>query len=212
LLALTFDDGPDPRGTPAVLDALAEADSRATFFVLGERVAARPDLVDRAIDAGHAVELHGHRHLRHPHNTREAVEADLEAALAALDAVGVTPRRWRIPWGHLAPFTVPLAHAHGLEVVGWSVDTHDWRGDTAAAMLGDVAPQLRAGAIVLMHDGVGAGARRAETAATAALVSPLVRAARARGLEPGPVTGKWPVPVPLGNPDFAVPGPGSPAA
>ena len=64
--ALTFDDGPDPVWTPAVLDALAHAGARATFFVLGEAAARHPDVVRRTLAEGHAVELHGHAHLRHP--------------------------------------------------------------------------------------------------------------------------------------------------
>jgi peptidoglycan/xylan/chitin deacetylase (PgdA/CDA1 family) len=212
VLALTFDEGPDPRGTLAVLDALDAAGVRATFFVLGERVAARPELAARVLDAEHGVELHGHAHLRHPHVTRAEVEADLDAALQVLASVGVTPRRWRIPWGQLAPFTVPLARERGLEVVGWTVDTHDWRGHTAQRMLAGVEPQLRAGAIVLAHDGIGTGALRIHARATAELLGPLVRAARARGLEPGPLSDGWPGAIPLGNPDFEVPRTGSPAA
>ena len=126
-LALTFDDGPDPRGTPAVLDALEDAGVTATFFVLGERVDAESGLLRRVIEAGHAVEVHGYEHLRHPHVTREEVEADIDRAL---DVIGGA-QRWRIPWGHLADFTNDVATERGLEIVGWTTDTHDWRGDPA---------------------------------------------------------------------------------
>ena len=128
MLALTFDDGPDPRGTPAVLDALARARARATFFVLGERAAAHPELIERTLAEGHAVEVHGHGHLRHPLSTREAVAADLDAALAVLARLGVEPRLWRVPWGDLAPWTEELADERGLALAGWTLDTHDWRG------------------------------------------------------------------------------------
>jgi peptidoglycan/xylan/chitin deacetylase (PgdA/CDA1 family) len=205
LLALTFDDGPDPRGTPAVLDALAEAAARATFFVLGERVVAEPALLARVLDGGHDVELHGHAHLRHPELPRKAVEADLRAAIGALHDQGVAPTRWRVPWGHLAGYTRPLADEVGLTLVGWTLDSHDWRGDDATTMLSDMAPGLARGAIALMHDGIGVGACRTDAHATARLVGPLVHAARARGLTPGPLTDGWPTPVPVGNPDFDVP-------
>jgi peptidoglycan/xylan/chitin deacetylase (PgdA/CDA1 family) len=200
LLALTFDDGPDPRGTPAVLDALAASGVKATFFVLGERVQQNPALLAQIVEQGHAVEVHGYRHLRHPECTREAVEADLNRALDALRETGVSPSRWRIPWGHLADFTPELAQAHELSIVGWTSDTHDWRGDSATTMLATLP--LTHGGIVLAHDGVGSGARRTTAQATAELIGPLTRRARERGLQPGPLTSDWPVPIPVGNPQF----------
>jgi peptidoglycan/xylan/chitin deacetylase (PgdA/CDA1 family) len=200
LLALTFDDGPDPRGTPAVLDALAASNTKATFFVLGERVEQKPALLARILDEGHDVQVHGYEHLRHPESTRDEVEADLNRALKALRAAGVKPTQWRIPWGHLAEFTPALASAHGLSIVGWTSDTHDWRGDSAEAML--EALPLKRGGIVLAHDGIGAGALRMTAKRTAELVGPLVRRAKRLGLEPGPLVPGWPVPIPVGNPAF----------
>ena len=140
MLHLTFDDGPDPRGTPAVLDALAAAGATATFFVLGECAAALPALVERTLEAGHAVEVHGHGHLRHPLTSRECVEGDLDAALAVLDGLGIAPRLWRVPWGDLAPWTAEVAAERGLTLAGWTADTHDWRGDDAATMLAALEP------------------------------------------------------------------------
>jgi peptidoglycan/xylan/chitin deacetylase (PgdA/CDA1 family) len=196
MLALTFDDGPDPRGTPAVLDALGAAHLRATFFVLGRQVERHPALLERIRAGGHAVEVHGFEHLRHPFTSREAVERDLDRALEILD--GVT--RWRVPWGHLAAYTRAVADERGLQLVGWDADTHDWRGDRAEEMLRRLP--LRHGAIVLAHDGIGEGARRASAEQTAALIAPLARRARALGLAPGPLTDPWPRPVPFGNPAF----------
>ena len=200
MLALTFDDGPDPRGTPAVLQALQRAGVKATFFVLGARVEEHPDLLERTLDAGHTVEVHGFEHLRHPHSTREAVAIDLDRALDSLARTGVVPERWRIPWGHLADFSQEIARARQLEIVGWDADTHDWRGDDARTMLAGL--ELRRGGIVLAHDGISVGALRETAEATADLVPLLVAKARAQGLEPGPLRAGWPVPVPVGNPNF----------
>jgi peptidoglycan/xylan/chitin deacetylase (PgdA/CDA1 family) len=199
-LALTFDDGPDPRGTPAVLRALDQAEVKATFFVLGVQVEAHPDLLEWVLDAGHAVEVHGFEHVRHPFASREEVEQDLDRVLEVLARYSVVPSWWRIPWGHLADFTPQLAQGRGLTIVGWSADTHDWRGDSAEAML--EALPLEPGGIVLAHDGVGSGARRETARATADLVVPLVERARARGLTPTSLTRDWPVPIPVGNPEF----------
>ena len=87
-------------------------------------------------------------------------------ALASLNALGVTPALWRTPWGITASFTEEVAREHELRIVGWSVDTHDWRGDTACEMLSATRPGLQAGAVVVAHDGIGPGARRTDAAET----------------------------------------------
>jgi peptidoglycan/xylan/chitin deacetylase (PgdA/CDA1 family) len=157
---LTFDDGPDPVWTPAVLGALSGSSLRATFYVIASRAAAHPQLVAAIRAGGHAIELHCHEHVRHTEVERATIESDTERALSTLAGLGVTPQRWRTPWGVQAPWTEEIAAAHDLELCGWDVDTHDWRGDAAEAMLASVGPELHAGAIVLLHDGLGPGARR----------------------------------------------------
>ena len=102
-VALTFDDGPDPVWTPRVLEALEAAGVRATFFVIAPRAAEHPELVEATLAAGHEVELHCHRHLRHTETPRTEIERDTDAALAALGCLGVRPQRWRVPWGMEAP-------------------------------------------------------------------------------------------------------------
>ena len=184
-LALTFDDGPDPRWTPAVLAALRAARATATFFVVGACVRRNPDVVKAAVADGHAVEVHADRHTSHADMTREEGAADLDRVLDILDGLGVRPAHWRTPWGIEAEWTRGLAAEHGLAVVGWTADTKDWRGDPAADMLAAVLPDLRDAAIVLAHDGLGPGALRDGCEETVALVAPLVAAARERGLEPG---------------------------
>jgi peptidoglycan/xylan/chitin deacetylase (PgdA/CDA1 family) len=178
---LTFDDGPQPGWTDRVLDTLAGVDERATFFVLGEYVAAAPELVQRTVAEGHEVGLHGDRHLRHSEHTREEIEADALRALDRLEALGVRPARWRPPWGVETADTRMVAQRLGLELVGWTVDTHDWRGDSAAAMLARCgAAAVEPGAVVLLHDGPGPGARRSHCDATVELTEALLE--RARGV------------------------------
>lgn len=153
-LSLTFDDGPDPVWTPRVLAALAEAGARATFFVMARRAAGAPELVGAMRAAGHAVELHCLRHVRHRVAGRAAVARDTREALRLLGGLGVHPRGWRLPWGEAAPFSGAIAAAHGLTLCGWTLDTRDWRGDRAETMLAGVADEVRPGAVVLMHDGL----------------------------------------------------------
>jgi peptidoglycan/xylan/chitin deacetylase (PgdA/CDA1 family) len=183
-LALTFDDGPDPRWTPAVLDALRDVGARATFFVLGPRAAAHPEVIARTLAEGHAIGVHADEHVRHTELDAAAGAADLDRALTVLHQLGVQPGIWRTPWGVEAQWTRPAAAARGLRVVGWSADTHDWRGDAAGAMLTAIEPALDDGAVVLAHDGLGPGATRDGCQETVALIAPLVALARARGLEP----------------------------
>jgi len=184
-VALTFDDGPDVVWTPRVLEALEAASAHATFFVIAPRAADHPDLLHALLSAGHAVELHCHRHLRHTETPRADIERDTDAALATLGCLGIRPHRWRVPWGMEAPWSREVAAARGLELEGWSIDTHDWRGEAAGDMLAFADPRLEPGAVLLMHDGLGPGASREGCEETVALVPALVEAIRGRGLEPG---------------------------
>ena len=186
-VSLTFDDGPQPRWTAEVLDALADAGARATFFVLATKAVREPGLVRLTLAEGHEVQLHGNHHLRHTEHDRETIERDTDAALARLDVLGVRPSLWRLPWGRAASWTPEIAADRGLQIVGWDADTHDWRGDTAAAMLDAVAGDLHDGCIVLAHDGLGPGALRDGCAETVALVGDLAHLAGERGLACVPV-------------------------
>jgi peptidoglycan/xylan/chitin deacetylase (PgdA/CDA1 family) len=184
-IALTFDDGPDPHWTPAVLDALRAASARATFFVLGPLVRRHPDLIRRVLDEGHAVAPHAERHVRHTELSAQEGAEDLDLVRDALARAGApSSALWRAPYGVEADWTRPLAAERGLRVIGWTADTHDWRGDDAATMLAAVDPDIADGAIVLAHDAVGPGATRDGCAETVALIAPLVALARSRGLEP----------------------------
>jgi peptidoglycan-N-acetylglucosamine deacetylase len=192
VLSLTFDDGPDPVWTPAVLAELARCGARATFFVVVPRAARRPGLVRRMLAEGHGVELHCWSHERHTRCVRRRVEDETDRALATLAGMGVRPRLWRTPWGDRAPWTGEVARARGLTPVGWTADTHDWRGDAAPAMLAAVRPALGPGGSVLMHDGLGPGALRADCRETVRLVGPLCRLARDRGWRVGPMPAPGP--------------------
>lgn len=167
-LALTYDDGPDAEWTPRLLDALHRARATATFFPIAPRAAAHPDLIARMLAEGHTVGLHCDDHVRHTDRDEPWLVRDTARALARLRAAGARPTLWRTPWGVTAPFSESVARAHGLRITGWTVDTHDWRGDTAEAMLDATRDHLRPGAIVLAHDGVGPGARRSDAAQTIA--------------------------------------------
>ena len=175
MLALTYDDGPDPVWTPRVLDVLADHGAGATFFVLGPQAESHPDLVRRAVAEGHEVALHADRHVRHTEMDAAQIAEDAARALERLNALGVEPVRWRVPWGVATHDTHVVAERLGLELVHWSVDTHDWRGDSAREMLAACAEGLAAEhPVVLMHDGLGPGARRSGCAQTVELTEGLL--------------------------------------
>ncbi len=188
-LHITFDDGPDETCTPRVLEALRRLGAHATFFLIGERVQELPWIARLVADAGHEVALHCHRHVRHTDLDEAEIEADTRLAIDALAELGLHPTRWRAPWGICTPATVAVAERCGLELVHWTLDTHDWRGDTPAAMCERLAadPALKHGGIVLMHDGVGPGALRDSCHSTVELLAPLRDLAASRELRLGPL-------------------------
>ena len=197
-VALTFDDGPDPVWTPLVLDALAKAGARATFFVVAPRATRYPSLISCMRERGHDVAFHCSKHIRHDAMTHREIEADVESGIMAL---GPSVRYWRTPWGLITPATEEVANKHRLELVGWSADTEDWRGGTPEEMLARVSGRISPGAIVLMHDGIGPGARRDGCAATVDLVRLLVALVRSHGLEPAALD-ELRHPLPDRNPNF----------
>lgn len=188
VISLTFDDGPDPVWTPRVLEALDEAEAKATFFAIAPLARRYPGLIRSARGNGHRVELHCTRHIRHTEMTRPEAEDDARLGLEDLRNAGADPELWRPPWGVCAPWTRELASELGLGLAFWTEDTHDWRGDTADEMLDGIGGALGPGSVVLMHDGLGPGARREGCDHTVELVGRLAERIRGLGCEPAPMT------------------------
>ena len=184
-LALTFDDGPDPEWTPRLLDVLAHVGARATFFPIASRAAAHPGLISRIVAGGHGIGLHCDEHVRHSHRSIEWGRRDTARALHLLRALGVCPKLWRTPWGDMSAWSHRVARENRLRIIGWTVDTHDWRGDTAGEMFRATRDGLRGGAIVLAHDGIGPGARRTDARETIAYTRLVAEHAIEAGLELG---------------------------
>jgi peptidoglycan-N-acetylglucosamine deacetylase len=153
-VALTFDDGPHPVGTPAILELLARHRATATFFVVGEQVRKRPALVARVRAQGHQVALHGDRHRLQLRLGRATLLDDLRRGTAAIeDAVGERPRWHRPPYGIYSPSGLAAARAAGLEPLLWSRWGKDWRGLTTPAKIARRALRgLLPGDVILLHD------------------------------------------------------------
>jgi peptidoglycan/xylan/chitin deacetylase (PgdA/CDA1 family) len=151
-VALTFDDGPHPRWTRVVLDALDAAGHRATFFLIGERVAQHPELAREIVSRGHQVALHGHDHRWQVLFWPRRIARDFALGLQAVrDACGRLPRCYRPPIGLAGPATLTAVADWGFTLVGWTLRPYDGRGGTAGALrerLHSVGP----GDVVLLHD------------------------------------------------------------
>lgn len=182
-LALTFDDGPDPVWTPKLLDLLRALGARASFFPIAARATEHAGIIERIRAEGHAVGLHCDQHVRHSERDAEWLQRDTDAALRRLASLGVTPTFWRTPWGDTAPWSAQIARARDLRLIGWTIDTCDWRGDSAGEMFEATRESLTDGAIVLAHDGLGPGARRRDVKATLDYVVLVGEYARTRGLD-----------------------------
>lgn len=173
-LALTFDDGPHPVNTPALLAVLAEHDVRATFFVCGGQVRAYPQVLRDIVAAGHVLGNHSTHHDDLEAWPADAVEADLRATDEAVRdaAPGVPVPFFRAPYGHWGA-TPQVAAGLGMRSVAWAYDIGDWDPPSADELLDRLLAGVEPGAVVLMHDG---GGDRTPTVEAVARFIPLMRA------------------------------------
>jgi peptidoglycan-N-acetylglucosamine deacetylase len=159
-LALTFDDGPNPRWTPRLLDVLAAHEVKATFFMLGSRAEAEPELVRRVAAEGHLIGNHSWSHPNLALTAADEVRAELTRTSAALEQItGEQVRYFRPPFGARRPAVFRIAKELGLRLVLWNAMTSDWSEPSAdriaerlAARIGRLDGQGKAANVVL-HDG-----------------------------------------------------------
>jgi peptidoglycan/xylan/chitin deacetylase (PgdA/CDA1 family) len=153
-VALTFDDGPHPEGTPAVLEVLARAGHKAVFFMIGEQVQRRPELAREVAGQGHMIALHGHRHRLQVRLSARELELDLQRGRAVIeDALGVSLACHRPPYGVYSPAGLRLARSVGLEPLLWSRWGKDWRRFTTPGRIARrVTRDLGPGDVILLHD------------------------------------------------------------
>jgi peptidoglycan/xylan/chitin deacetylase (PgdA/CDA1 family) len=152
--AITFDDGPHARGTPAVLDVLAKHDVKATFFLVGEQVLRNPSIPRELVAAGHQIGLHCHRHRNLLRLAPWQVREDLARAQAAIeDSTGVYPMLYRPPYGILNATALRRARHRGQRTMLWSHWGRDWEAHaTADSIATRVTDGLGEGSVLLLHD------------------------------------------------------------
>lgn len=187
-VALTFDDGPGMGSTPAVLAALEKINVRATFFVLGAVLARHRGLGQAVCAAGHELAVHGWDHRWLLGQPFPVVDRNLRRARELVTEVAGAPPQWFRPsYGVLTGDAVMAARRQGLRPVLWTVWGRDWTATaTARSVVATVAPGLRGGATVLLHDADHAAAPGAWHATVASLPR-IAGLAAERGLTLGPL-------------------------
>lgn len=187
-VALTFDDGPGARSTPLFLDELARLGCHATFFVLGTMLRRNPSAGRRIVAGGHEIAVHGWHH-GNPLTTRPGrVTTEIRRTVRLIeDVCGVTPSWYRPPYGALSTEALLAARRSDLRPVLWTAWGRDWTASaTPESVLKTLAPDLKGGATLLLHDSDVTTAPGAWRATLAALPE-VVAGCRAAGLTIGPL-------------------------
>ncbi|MEU9352046.1 polysaccharide deacetylase family protein [Streptomyces griseoloalbus] len=155
-MVLTFDDGPDPRYTPHILDTLARYEVRAMFFVCGEMVAGHPDLLARMADEGHVVGNHTWSHPLLTDLGRRRIRSEMERTSDVIEKTyGARPEWFRAPYGAWNRAAFQLGAELGMEPLAWTVDTLDWTTPGTRTIVGRVEDGAAPGVVVLSHDAGG---------------------------------------------------------
>jgi len=153
-IALTFDDGPNDPYTPRLLDILARHNVKATFFMLGRYVQARPDLARMVAEAGHVIGNHTFTHPNLIFLSANRARTEIEDCQRALtDAVGEHSSLFRPPFGGRRPASLRVARALGLVPIMWNVTGYDWKAPSPEYIEQKIAKRVRGGSVVLLHDG-----------------------------------------------------------
>jgi polysaccharide deacetylase family sporulation protein PdaB len=155
VIALTFDDGPNPKYTPKILDLLKQYQSKATFFVIGEHVEKYPQLVRREVLEGHELGNHTftHKYLKKP--TMKQVQNEIVAAQNSIYSVtGVMPYLFRPPGGFLNDIVINISKKEGYKIVMWTwdEDSRDWSKPGIKKIVSKVLNNAHNGDIILFHD------------------------------------------------------------
>jgi peptidoglycan/xylan/chitin deacetylase (PgdA/CDA1 family) len=154
VLALTFDDGPDPQYTPQILAILADRDIKATFFMVGQAIEAHPEVAHQVIDQGHEVANHTWSHHSLNFMGPGKIRQEIEATDHILRQLGYQQTLlFRAPFGHSLMFLPWVLNHMGRIHVFWNIDPQDWDATSPQQILTALTPQIQKGGIILLHDG-----------------------------------------------------------
>jgi|LSQX01.1.fsa_nt_gb peptidoglycan/xylan/chitin deacetylase (PgdA/CDA1 family) len=158
VIALTFDDGPNPNYTPKLLDILREHQVPATFFIMGKQAQRYPDIVKHINEEGHTLGLHSYRHSHAWLMSPITTIRDMNQTYNILkDILGKAPNWYRPPWGTFNILSMFAARRLNLNVAYWSIEAQDWAKDTTVEHIyNTVINKIHPGAIIVLHDNQGA--------------------------------------------------------
>ncbi|MER5731509.1 polysaccharide deacetylase family protein, partial [Streptomyces sp. NPDC002138] len=166
-MVLTFDDGPDPRYTPAILDTLARYGVRAMFFVCGEMATDNRDLLRRMVAEGHVIGNHTWTHPLIPKLTRPDLASEIGRTSEVVEqATGEAPQWFRAPYGAWNRAAFEIGAELGMEPVAWTVDSLDWTEPGTSTIVSRVLKGAAPGVIVLSHDAGGNRSQSVEALST----------------------------------------------
>jgi len=155
-VALTFDDGPDPVFTPAILEKLRRYNVKATFFLLGTNIEKFPEIAKQIATEGHVIGNHTYSHPKLANASNEEYHHQIQKSDELIEKlVGYKPRFFRPPYGSITENQVQWATEQGMMVTQWSIDTLDWKGLDAETITGTVIANVLPGSIVLQHNAPG---------------------------------------------------------
>lgn len=183
LVALTFDDGPDPRYTEQISQILVDAGAKGTFFVMGEHAVQHPEIVKTLMAQGHEIGNHTWHHPSLKLKSTTTIREELESTDRLIADLGYTePIPFRAPYGH-SWFTLPhvLKQRQQANIL-WTVQMNDWKPEKPEVMMKLLAPKFDKGAIILMHDGDGES-EGADRSNTVILVQQILEKYQAEGYE-----------------------------
>lgn len=155
VIALTFDDGPNPKFTPQILDILKENEVKATFFVLGKHALKYPGLIEREILEGHEVGNHSFNHVNLVESTPTEIKKEINMTQdVVFSTIEVMPRVFRPPYGSYNSQVVSLVKDEGVKIVIWSThqDARDWSNPGVDKIVDTILSKTRNGDIILLHD------------------------------------------------------------
>lgn len=151
-VALTFDDGPSKSTTPEILDILNDKGIKATFFVLGSRVKAYPDIVLSLKNSGHEIANHSYSHPKLPEGSASSIEKELEKTNDELAKLQIEPKWFRPPYGSFNATVKNVAFENNMHSILWSLDSKDWKRPSAEILKQRILSKVESGEVILLHD------------------------------------------------------------
>lgn len=154
VIALTFDDGPDPIYTPQILDILKEKDVKATFFLMGKKIEKYPKIAERIYNEGHFIANHTYSHINLPGKKNDEVLASIAKTELLLEGIcGQSYKIFRPPWGHITDEQKVMLKKNGYRIVMWDVNSHDYKSDISVnQIIYNVMENIDNKKVILLHD------------------------------------------------------------